>query len=156
MQAISFAASKVSRETFLSPVLLSPSVKVSRMAIRAVSSFSEPIVSGSTPVYTAIVSDADGFPLRNTDFTTLTLSIINTKTGAIVNGVDTQNILNTDRGVFGDDGSLIITLLPGDTFAPDGDVDRSLVFQWSFGDDGIFIGRHQMNFHIIALAGDGA
>ncbi len=112
--------------------------------------------AGSTPVYNAQIVDQFGAGIPATSFTLLTLSIVDSLTGLIINGVDRVNILNVGRGTIDATGNLTITLQAGDTDmsevpgAPQ--VQRSMIIDWTYNPDS-FVGRHQVNFTLLALSG---
>lgn len=115
-----------------------------------------PFASGSTPVYQAQIVDATGNGLSYAVLTTLTLTIVDTRSGAVVNNCLQVNILNTDRGQIDNQGNLTITLQTGDTSMAEVPglprVQRSLVIDWTYN-SGASAGRHQVNFVLEALAG---
>lgn len=115
-----------------------------------------PVASDTTPLYTAVLVDPAGHPISGAALDTLTLSIVDTLTGVIINGVSQTNILNTDRGTIDSQGKLSVQLRVGDTSTDElpgvARVLRSLVFDWTY-QSGTQVGRHQANFVIDALAG---
>ena len=107
------------------------------------------VAAGATVQYRAKLVDQDNQPIG--DLESLTLSLVDTKTGTIVNAVNDLDILNVDRGTFDDKGNLRVILLPADTTL---DIDvkrsvRSLVLKWSYSNGKQ--GRHQVDFKIEAL-----
>jgi len=107
------------------------------------------VAAGATVQYQAKLVDQDNQPLG--DLESLTLSLVDTKTGTIVNAVNDLDILNVDRGTLDDKGNLRVILLPADTTL---DIDvkrsvRSLVLKWSYSSGKQ--GRHQVDFKIEAL-----
>lgn len=117
-----------------------------------------PYAAGSTPVYggqgTAQIVDGNGNGIPAAALTSLTLSIVDTLSGAVINGAQAVNILNTGRGAVDDQGFLTIALLPGDTSLSEVNtpsIQRSLVIDWTYGAG--LVGRHQVNFQVVALAG---
>lgn len=115
-----------------------------------------PFPAGSTPVYTAKIVDAEGAGIPDTSLDTVTLSIVDTLSGAVINGVSETDILNTGRGTVDEFGNLTITLLPDDTSMEGvpgaAKVQRSLVIDFTYN-GGDSVGRHQVNFTLLALAG---
>lgn len=124
---------------------------------RTITSFNDrlaqPLASGATLVYKAKLVDENDAPITASNLTTLVLSILDTKTGAVVNSVDETDILNVDRGSVDSVGNLIVILDPEDTTISGKSADRSLVFTWTFA-GGTKTGRHQLDFKIISLSGD--
>jgi hypothetical protein len=114
-----------------------------------------PFVAGSTGVYIAQLLDAYGNPIPGTALTSLTLTIVDVLSGAVVNGVQQQNILNTDRGTIDQQGNLTILLEVGDMTITDPAaprIQRSLVLDWTYN-GGASAGRHQANFTLMQLSG---
>jgi hypothetical protein len=114
------------------------------------------VASGATAVYTAKIVDVNGNPLPATDVNTLTLSLVDTSSGSIINDVSAVDILNVGRGTLDDAGNLTITLGQGanqaDTVSLGPTLStRSMVIDWSYG-MGNF-GRHQVNFQIFLPVG---
>ena len=114
-----------------------------------------PWAAGTTPVYTATLVDGSGNPISGVTLAALTLTIADTLTGTIINGVSQINILNTGRGTIDAAGLLTISLEPGDTSMSETtgpQVQRSLIIDWTYN-AGAAVGRHQANFMLVALAG---
>lgn len=115
----------------------------------------QPTAAGSTAVYRGQLQDDTAAPIGSSVLTALTLSIVDTRTGAVVNGVSQRNILNLDRGTVDGSGNLTITLTAADTAllnAADASEGRSLVIDWTWNSP-VKTGRHQVDFTIIALSG---
>jgi hypothetical protein len=114
----------------------------------------QPVAAGATAIYRAQLVDDLGNAIPAAALTTLTLSIVDAVSGAVVNGCQQANILNAGRGAVDAQGNLTVTLGAQDTaLLAAGDVQefRSLIFDWSYG--GGKTGRHQVDFPIIALSG---
>lgn len=123
-----------------------------------------PIGPGTTPEYTAqlvdgTVLDGSGKPIGKAipaaALTTLTLTIVDTVTKAVVNACQDVNILNTDRGAVDAAGNVTVTLLAADTallVATHSLEYRSLVLIWTFN-SGAGHGAHEVRFAIQALSG---
>jgi hypothetical protein len=114
-----------------------------------------PYAAGSTPVYIGQIVDATGTGIPSANLAALTLTIADTLSGEVINGCEAVNILNTDRGTVDGQGNLTIRLEVGDTSLGEVNtpsVQRSLVIDWSVKPNDE-IGRHQVNFIILALAG---
>jgi hypothetical protein len=115
----------------------------------------QPVASGQTAQYKCQLLDETGAPVPASALTALTLSIVDTATKAVVNGCNAANILNTGRGTVDANGNLVVTLAPADTTllaAADLQEMRSLVIDWTYA-AGVKLGRHQVDFLIIALSG---
>jgi hypothetical protein len=112
--------------------------------------------AGSTPLYTAQIVDSTGSGIPGSSLDTLTLSIVDTQTGTIINDCSQVDILNTNRGTVDGAGNLTITLEIDDTETSEASnlpqVQRSLVIDWTYN-TGVSAGRHQANFQIVNLAG---
>lgn len=115
-----------------------------------------PFASGTTPLYTALLQDNRGNPAPGSFLDSLTLSIVNTLTGEIINSVDKVDVLNTGRGQLDEAGNLSIQLEVGDTSLDSTpgtlQIQRSLILDYSYA-GGSLVGRHQVNFILSALAG---
>lgn len=119
--------------------------------------------------YTAqMVESPSGPVIAPTDVLALTLTICDTATGIIINGVEQVNILNTGRGtvqtVTPPDNVpytlLTVNLLPGDNDMSEvpgaARVQRSLIFDFTFISaltGAMAYGRAQRNYFVVALAG---
>jgi hypothetical protein len=115
----------------------------------------QPVAAGATVIYRGQFLDDAGNPIPAAALQSLTLSIVDTKSGAIVNGASAVNILNAGRGAVDNLGNLTLVLSPLDTaLANAGDLseERSLVLDWTYL-GGVRTGRHQVDFTLIALAG---
>jgi hypothetical protein len=117
------------------------------------------IPANTTPVYTGNFVYGGPYgdaPLPGSALDTLTLTICDTLTGAIVNGCDAVDILNTGRGSVDDDGKLTIGLLAGDTDMSEvpgaATVLRSLIIDWTYN-GGASVGRREVTFTVTALTG---
>lgn len=113
-----------------------------------------PIAPGTTPVYEMQLLDGSNNGIPAAALNTLTLTICDTTTRQIVNGVQDVNILNAGRGTVDTLGNVQVQLLATDT-ALEVDSDpyeyRSLVLRWSYN-SGLGIGEHQANLLIQPLA----
>ena len=116
-----------------------------------------PFAAGTTPIYSALLVDAANQPLPGSALESLTLTIVDTLTGNIINGVDNTNILNTGRGTIDEIGNLTIQLEASDTeiseIPPIASyaVQRSLVIGWSYN-LGLIVGRQEADFQLVQLA----
>lgn len=125
---------------------------------RRVSVFDQPVPEGGTFTYYSTLRDEQNppQPVPASDLATLVLSIRDTETGTIINGVDHVDILNADRGKVDGNGLLEISVETGDTALATGvtKATRSLIIEWTWGTGIGRKGRHQVDFPIIALSGD--
>jgi len=113
----------------------------------------DPVAPGTTPAYEAQLVDQAGNAIPAAALTSLTLTIADTTTGQIINGCEDVNILNANRGIISAQGSLIVSLLAGDTALLDRThltESRSLVLMWSYN-SGTYRNAHQVNFMIQKL-----
>jgi hypothetical protein len=112
-----------------------------------------PVPAGKTLVYTGQFVDETNTPITAAQLASLTLSIIDPATGAVVNGVSGANILNSGRGVVDTNGNLTLTLLSGDTVLlnpTDVQETRSIVLDWTYS-GGQKSGAHRVDFQVQAL-----
>jgi hypothetical protein len=113
------------------------------------------IAAGATAVYKGQLQDENGTAVPSAQLASLTLSIVDTFSGAIVNSCSQVNILNTGRGTVDSSGNLAVTLGPSDTallVATDQQEYRSMVLDWTYL-GGAKTGRHQVDLLIQALTG---
>jgi hypothetical protein len=126
--------------------------------VTAISNFLDPSDScadGSTFVFEGKLQDQAGTAVGSAELQSLTLSVADTNTKAIINSVSAVDILNTGRGRVDDQGNLAVTLLPADTALQDPNSSReyrSLIIDFVYN-RGSSKGRHQVNIVIVALAG---
>lgn len=118
-----------------------------------------PFAAGSTPVYQGSVVDEFDQPVPLANLAALTLSIVDTLSGQVINGCSGVNILNHDRGTVDVNGNVTVQLEAGDTTLAVSDpsvnrIQRSMVFSFTYssGSRTGLVGRHQVNFIIDALA----
>lgn len=111
-----------------------------------------------TPTYKALLVTGpqnNPVPIPATQISTMTLSIVNSSTGLIINNCNEVNILNTGRGSLDDNGNLLIVLETGDTSLSDTPtlnlVRRSLIIDWLT--NGGQVGRREAPFLIERLSG---
>lgn len=111
-----------------------------------------PFAAGSTLTYKALIQDGFGNPVPSQNLTSLTLSMVETDTGIIINNINAINILNQDRGAVDASGNLTVTLQPADTaFATMLQINMySLILDFVYNGG---TGRHQVNFKLQQLAG---
>ena len=113
-----------------------------------------PIPAGTTPIFNAQFLDPTGNPVPAFRLTQVTLSLVDTVSGQVINGISEIDILNQDRGTVDSNGNLTISLLASDTSLSESpgvsSVQRSLIVDWQSGP---YSGSAQGNFIITALAG---
>jgi hypothetical protein len=117
------------------------------------------IAPDTTPRYTGVLKDDLGNPVPGSALNTLTLTIADPMTGAIVNGCELVNILNVGRGTVDSFGNLTVALTVEDTDVSGSaglptvpTVPRALIFDYTYN-DGAAVGRHEAIFPITILAG---
>lgn len=115
----------------------------------------DPKSAGTTLEYKCQLQDESGTPIPAAQLSTLTLSLLDTYSRAIVNAVSDVNILNTGRGEVDSSGNVVVTLTPVDTamlIAGDAQEFRSLVLVWTYA-SGAKKGDHEVVFILTALSG---
>lgn len=113
-----------------------------------------PWAAGTTRWLTMQLVDWSQKPIPGSALATMTLTLVDTLSQVIINGVEQTNILNTGRGVIDQQGNLTITLSAADTAmtettAPQ--VQRSAIIDWTYN-AGASVGRQPVNFMLVALA----
>src|SRR6185312_7778962 len=106
---------------------------------------SQAVAAGSTAVYKAQIVDETGAAVPAANLSSLTLSITDTLSGAVVNSASQVSILNTGRGTVDSSGNLVVTLTPQDTAllaSTDAQEYRSLTIDFAYS--GGKTGRHQV------------
>jgi hypothetical protein len=132
-----------------------------QLGVPIVTAANSPFASGSTPTYTGLIVDPYGNGIPAAAFSGLTLSIVDTLSGDVINDASQVNILNTGRGTIDAEGNLTIALETGDTTMDEApgaaQIQRSLIIDWQYATSGpqatTGTGRHQANFILTALAG---
>lgn len=116
-----------------------------------------PIAAGTRPRYAAQLFDDFGVGIPANDLATFTLTLVDTLSNAVVNGVDDEDILNVGRGTVDAEGNFVVTLEVTDTGMDEvpgaSRVQRSMVLDWTTTADPPLVGRHQANFYLYRLAG---
>lgn len=113
---------------------------------------SRPIPAGASARFTAQLVDLHGNPLSGDAISSLTLTLADSKTGAIINSVEDQPVLNVNRGAVTEDGHVEIILTPQDTMISGNNrVWRSIILQWAWSGSSLR-GRHEARFPIVPLA----
>lgn len=111
------------------------------------------IDAGETAVYSGVVTNGVGAPLPASSLDSLTLTLTDAATGAVVNARDAQNALNANGVTVGAAGELVWTMTPQDTAllaaspAPDATELRVAVFRWTW-DAGAGVGSHRITFRV--------
>jgi hypothetical protein len=110
-----------------------------------------PVGANTTSPYTADMRDEEGNEIPGSVLDAMTLTIIDTLSGAIVNGCQNVDILNTGRGTIDETGHLTINLETGDTDMSEvpgaSMVQRSLIINWTMN-DGTTLRSHRANFFV--------
>src|SRR5271166_5699891 len=112
-----------------------------------------PVNAGSTATYTATLVDYDDVTIPGSALVSLTLTIVDTLTGIVINGVLGVSILNVDRGTVDELGNITVALQPGDTsmgFPTPSQVSRTLIFNYAYN-SGQSQGYHVANFQVNAV-----
>lgn len=116
-----------------------------------------PYASGTTPQFDGQIVDGEGAGIPAANLDSLTLSIVDTLTGAVINSVSQVDVLNVGRGTVDAEGNFVITLEAADTEmieVPSATrVQRSLILDWATDAVVPLVGRHQVNFILLRLAG---
>ena len=123
----------------------------------AIVNLGKTFAAGSTVVYTAQLVDANSVFLNGASIETLTLSLLDTQTGEIINSLDRVDVLNVGQGTVGPTGLVTISLLPADTLITDmpqaQQVQRSIVLEWTYSQgQAVSTGRHEARFYLVPLA----
>lgn len=102
----------------------------------------------STWRYTAVLKDHTGAAIAAAQLATLTLTLYNVDTLAIINSIDDMNILNANRGTVDANGNLAIVLIPADNPIVNTvlieEVHRMLI-EYTYGSNA---GRHEVEFKV--------
>jgi hypothetical protein len=115
----------------------------------------QPFAPGTTPEYSGVLVDANGNPIAGSQLTTLTLSLVDTVTKAVVNSCTDANILNTGRGTIDALGNLKINFLKTDTQLLDTTHKReyrSAVIIWTYN-AGAGVGTREVKMMITKPSG---
>lgn len=113
-----------------------------------------PIAPGTTPALSGQLQDQNGNPVPASSLSSLTLTIVDTVTKAVVNGVQDVNILNQGRGTVDGNGNVVVTPLQADTQllnAAHAKERRSFVLVWTWN-LGVSRGAAEMRTLIEALS----
>jgi hypothetical protein len=111
--------------------------------------------AGTTIVYKAQVVDENKVPIAAASLGSMTLSLIDAASKAIVNSVNKAPILNAGRGTVDAGGNLQLTLTPADTallVASDDQEIRTLVIDWTYS-GGSKTGRKWVDILLIGMPG---
>lgn len=104
----------------------------------------------STYRITGTLVDETGAVIAAASLSTLTLTLYNLTTLAIVNSVTAVNILNTGRGTVGTAGEFVLTLLPADSPMVDTANDtetRVALVEWTYA-AGAKAGKHEYVYDV--------
>lgn len=122
----------------------------------AISNFLKPqdyVNAGSSAKYTCTIADLNGLSIGTGTVSAMTLSLIDTASGAVVNAVSKVDIFNTGRGTLDVLGNCTITLTAADTalfVTTDTFEVRSLIIDFAFGSN---TGRHRVDIGILGVPG---
>ena len=88
----------------------------------------------TTPVYTANLVDEAGVAVSAAMLTTLTITVFNARTRAVVNSRDRQNALNANNVTVSAGGVLTWSIQAADLAITAGDADSDLLvcFEWTW------------------------
>ena len=107
--------------------------------------------------YTGTLKDETDTVIPLADLTTLTLTIYNLATLAVINSRSHQDIKNTNGGTFhATSGLLTMVFAPDDSPIIDGDLDfgeweeHVALFEWTW-DSGAKGGNHQITLYVVNL-----
>lgn len=112
------------------------------------------IAPGVTAAFRGQLVDEAGAAVGSAALSAFTLKLVDADDGAIVNGLASQNILNTDRGTVDASGNIVVTLTPADTallVSTDKTERRSMVLTFTY--TGGKVGKHECQFLIKTLSG---
>ena len=88
-------------------VLQSESYSPSTVTSRSVSSVTTTVFAGSTSVYTVQLEGPAAQVIANTDFTAITLTLVDESTRSVINSRSDQDILDIGGGSIGDNNVVI-------------------------------------------------
>jgi hypothetical protein len=114
----------------------------------------DPKPAAATIVYECQLIDENGAAVPASALSALTLTLVDTISGAVINSISQVNILNSGRGTVDGSGNLVVTLSPTDTAlesASSAQEYRSAVIDFTYS--GGKVGRHQVDFILANLAG---
>lgn len=104
----------------------------------------------TTGRYGATIVDGDGVAVPLAVLNTLTLTLFNDVSKAIINGRDAQSVLNTSNVTVSASGVLVWTIQPLDNIILDDSLDTELhiaLFQWTFN-GGLESGKHAVGLRV--------
>lgn len=114
-----------------------------------------PWAAGTTRWITMQLVDWAQQPIPGAALNAMTLTLADTLSETIINGVQQINILNTGRGMIDQKGTVTIMLGPDDTAMSETtalQVQRSAIVDWTYN-GGASVGRQQINFMLNQLVG---
>lgn len=106
-----------------------------------------------TARYEAVLKDETGAPIPAASLTTLTLTLYRKTTGVIINGRDSQNILNANGVTIDVFGTLVWTLTPADNAVvttPAASEIHVALFKWTYA-AGNKAGNHEIWLNVTDL-----
>ena len=124
------------------------------MAVRTyLTTADDEVAEGTSCVLSFVVQDEDGVALADTDLTTLTVTLYNKATGAIINSRTDVDILNDNNGTVDGSGNGTWKALPADN--PILATGRSreehvAYFEWTWN-AGADAGGHEVIFTVVNL-----
>lgn len=111
------------------------------------------ITEGTTPILSAVVTNESKTALAASELDTVTLTYFDSRSKAIINSRDAQDVLNANSVTVGSDGNLQWYMLAADTAAADPEAAESVRrltarFNWTWTDTG---GRPRVGQEDIAI-----
>lgn len=107
------------------------------------------VKAGTTPRYTATLLDENETVIPASLLTTLTLTLFNIRTNAVVNGRDRQDIKNAHNVTVSELGVVIWSIQVADLPATS-EADYLAIFEWTWS-TGTKSGWHDMTLHLDPL-----
>ncbi len=109
---------------------------------------------GKTAKITAVIKDEDGIGIDVANLDTVTLTLFNDRSKAIINSRNQSNIKNTGGGTIDSSGNLTLVLGAADMaiLATSNDAERHVAFiEWTYS-AGAKFGGHEIAFTVANLA----
>ena len=106
------------------------------------------VLERTTPRYTALLTDEAGEPISGADLTTLTLTLYDQRSRAVINNRQAQDVLNDNDVTINTDGQLVWTMQRADnaiigTPRPGVTETHIALFEWTW-DAGTKAGLHEL------------